>query len=187
MSMESIKVKELMVPIEQYALVSRGQSIYEAVSVLENAHKKSDRRRFKHRAILVADRNGSIVGKINEWDILRALEPKYEKVTEIATLSRFGLSSHYIKSMQKDYGLWEEPLHHLCGKANKTRVDDIMRPIRDSQCIDADASLDEAIHQLYMGHYQMLLVKESQKPVGVLRLVDVVTEVCLMIRSCPVP
>ncbi|MEX1325835.1 MAG: CBS domain-containing protein, partial [Desulfobacterales bacterium] len=40
------------------------------------------------------------------------------------------------------------------------------------ECVNEDATLDEAIHLLIMGHHQSLLVKRDDKIVGILRLSD---------------
>ena len=47
-----------------------------------------------------------------------------------------------------------------------------------------DASLDEAIHQLIMGHHQSLLVTRGEKIVGVLRLTDVFAAVFHTMKEC---
>ena len=47
-----------------------------------------------------------------------------------------------------------------------------------------DATLDEAVHQLVVGHHQSLLVTDAEKNVvGVLRLTDVFSEICNLIKT----
>jgi predicted transcriptional regulator len=52
--------------------------------------------------------------------------------------------------------------------------------------VKEEATLDEAIHQLIIGHHQSLLVLRGKEIVGILRLNDVFREVCNMIVSCTV-
>ena len=54
--MEKTIVKELMVSLEEYPVVSEEASVYEAVVALENAQKEFDKTRDRHRAVLAHDR-----------------------------------------------------------------------------------------------------------------------------------
>jgi CBS-domain-containing membrane protein len=48
-----------------------------------------------------------------------------------------------------------------------------------------DATLDQALHQLVVGHHQSLLVtKDGKEIVGILRLTDVFQEISEMIKAC---
>ena len=80
--MELLKVKDLMVPLDEYGTVSQDDCLYEAVLALEKAQEDLDRERYMylHRAILVFDDTRKIVGKVSQLDILRALEPKYQEM-----------------------------------------------------------------------------------------------------------
>ena len=70
--MEQMKVKDLMVPIEEYATVSQDATLFEAVQALERAQEKLNRTQclYLHRAILVFDQNKKIIGKISQLDIM---------------------------------------------------------------------------------------------------------------------
>jgi CBS domain containing-hemolysin-like protein len=59
-----------------------------------------------------------------------------------------------------------------------------MRPLADGEHIEAEATLDEAIHQLVVGGYQSLLVRRGVDIVGLLRLTDVFAAVSDTIKSC---
>lgn len=182
--MKSIKVSELMVPLSEYATVSEDATLFEAVMALEEAQARFDEARDRHRAILVLDKNGRVVGKISQFDVLRSLEPKYEEIGDTKALSRFGWSAEFVKSVQRNYGLWEKPLHDICKKAAQKRARDIMGAPSENEYIPADATLDQAIHLLIMGSYQSLLVGRQEQIVGILRLTDVFREVCKMIKAC---
>ena len=60
-------VRDLMVPLEEYATVPEEATLFEAVMALEQAQERLDRNRYKylHRAVLVYDKNKKIVGKIS--------------------------------------------------------------------------------------------------------------------------
>lgn len=182
--MKTVKVKELMVPLSEYATVSEEATLYEAVAALEQAQQRFHKERDKHRAILVYDQNKNIIGKISQFDVLRSLEPKYEEIGDLKAISRFGWSPAFVKSMLTNYGLWERPLQDICRKAAQKIVKDIMVTYSEGEYVSEDASLDEAIHLLVMGYHQSLLVSRDKEIVGILRLTDVFREVCSSIKAC---
>ncbi len=69
-------VKDMMVSLSDYATVSEDSTLYDAIIALEEAQKKFDQTRYRHRAILIYDKNNHITGKVSQLDVLRALEPK---------------------------------------------------------------------------------------------------------------
>ena len=48
-----------------------------------------------------------------------------------------------------------------------------MHTLSADECLNENATLDEAIHLLVMGHQQSLLVTRDSEIVGILRLTDV--------------
>jgi CBS domain containing-hemolysin-like protein len=180
------KVKDLMVPLEEYATVSIEATLYDAVVALEKAQREFSRSLYHHRAILVYDKEKhNIVGKVSQLDILRALEPKYDEMSEKGgSLARFGFSRQFQKTLLQQFKLWEKPLADVCKKASKVCVKDFMYAPGEGEYVDAEASLDEAIHQLVMGHHQSLIVSEGKKIVGILRLTDVFMAVFQEIIAC---
>jgi len=182
--MKTITVKNFMVPLSEYATVPEEATLFEAVIALEEAQEKFDQSRHRHRALLIFDKNDQIVGKMSELDILSALEPKYKTMGDHTNLSRFGFSSSFVKSMLDNYSLWDKPLNDICRKAGEIRVKNFMYTPTKGEFVNENASLDEAIHQLIMGHHQSLLVIGGKKIVGILRLCDIFREICNVIKFC---
>jgi len=182
--MKQTKVRDLMVPLSDYATVSEEATLYEAVMALEQAQIKFDKDRYRHRAVLVLDSSGKVVGKLSQLDVLRALEPKYKELIEDTFGSRFGLSKTLIKSMLDQFSLWQRPLMDICSKAARLRVGEIMHTPSEGEYVDLDASLDEAVHQLIVGHHQSLLVVHKDEIVGILRLTDVFMHISQLIKAC---
>ncbi|MCE5242194.1 MAG: CBS domain-containing protein [Syntrophobacteraceae bacterium] len=181
--MDSAKVKELMVPLPQYALVSEDASLYEAVLALEEAQRRFSPERARHRSILVIDRNNRVVGKVDMWDILRGIEPRYRELGIPGEDPDYSPGSGYISAMLKTYGLWRRPLEDMCGKAGIMNVREIMHPVHEAQYIGENSPVEEAIHQLLMGRHQSLLVTRGDDVVGILRLSDVFEEIGRHIKS----
>jgi len=182
--MQSIKVAELMVPLAEYATVSEEATLSEAVLALETAQKSVEGEREKHRAVLVLDPKGRVVGKLDQWTVLWAIEPRYKEIGNLKETSRYGFSPDFLKSMIENYGLWRKPLEGLCRKAAEMKVKDVMLKPTEGEYVGADASLDTAIHLLVMGRHQSLLVTRGEDIVGVLRLSDVFKKVSDNIKAC---
>ena len=184
--MKTAKVKDLMVPIEEYATVSAEANLYSAVMALDEAQKRFRQDRYKHRAILVYDEKKRIVGKLSQLDVIRGLEAGYKKLGDLKGLSRSGFSPELIRSMIESYSLWEEPLDDICRKGAKVKVRDVMYTPSEGEYVKEDASLAEAIHQLVIGRHQSLLVTRDKGIVGILRLTDVFIEVCDRMKACEI-
>jgi CBS domain-containing protein len=189
--MKSYKVKDLMVPLSEYAVVQDDATLLDAVEALEKAQQAFDKERYRHRAVLVFDRNNHIVGKVSQHDVIRALEPNYKKLEESGhgheSLHRFGFSDKYIKSTMDQFSLWEKALENLCEKASQLIVKEIMYAPAEGEFVEENTTLDDAIHRLIIGHHHSLLVTSSRdirEPVGILRLTDVFEFVRNTLREC---
>jgi CBS domain-containing protein len=180
---KSIKVKDLAVSLADYAAVSQEATLQEAVLALDQAQEQLHRDRHPHRAVLVLDAEERVIGKLSQWDFIRALEPRYNEIADFNSLVRFGFSTRFIRSMVDDQGLWQTPLENLREKASQIRVKDVMYTPGEGEYVPEDATLDEAIHQLVMGRHQSLLVTRDFRVVGVLRLSDLFSALCAMMRS----
>jgi CBS domain-containing protein len=181
--MKTIAVKELMVPLEGYATVHQDATLLEAILALEKAQLALDPSRHKHRAILVLDAGGKVVSKMTMKRILVVLEPNYGKVEGTGVLERSGYSPDLIKSMLKRNALWTEPLQFFSERATRLKVSDFIQAPSEDEYIDENATLGEAAHQLIVQPYLSLLVTSGDEVVGILRLSDVFTKICNIIKG----
>ncbi len=184
--MESKRVKEMMIPLAEYATVSEDANLLETVMALDRSQEGFDQTAYRHRAILVLDQNGHIVGKVSQHDILIALELNYKKIeeNEKGALSRFGLSNMFIKYTMKEYNLWDKPLDHLCKKAMQRNVKEFMYAPTEGEFIDENETMNNAVHKLIIGKHHSLLVTKRGKIAGVLRLSDVFVTITDEIKKC---
>lgn len=182
--MKEYTVKDLMVPISEYATVSEDASLYEAVLTLEKAQADFNANHYTHRAILVYDKQKQIVGKLSQLDVIRSLEPKYNDMLESSGHSRFGFSRKFMKSLLTQYKLWDMPLADICRKASGIRVSDVMYTPSEGEFVSEEATLNEAVHMLVMGHHQSLLVTRGTEIIGILRLTDVFSAIFHMMKEC---
>jgi CBS domain-containing protein len=177
-------VKDIMVPLAEYATVSTEATLFEAVVALEEAQRNFSKDRYKHRAILVYDESRKIVGKLSQIDVIRSLESGYAKLGDSKAISHSGFSRDMIKSIMEKFNLWQTPLEDICRKAFRIKVKEIMYTPGEGEYVDQNASLNESIHQIIMGRHQSLLVTSGGEIVGILRLTDVFTAVTDAMKSC---
>jgi len=182
-------VKDLMIPLSEYATVSEDATLYDAIIALEEAQKNFDQTKYRHRAILIYDKNKHIIGKISQLDILRALEPKYDDIGENRGrgISQYGFSQKLLKTLREQFNLFDKPMEEICKKTAKLKAKNIMYTPTEGEYVNEDDSLDVAIHRMVMGRHQSLLVTKDgniKNIVGILRKTDVFMEVCEAIKAC---
>ena len=179
-------VKELMVPLSEYATVPKGSTLLDAVLALEKAQVEFDHTKYKHRAVLILGENGGVIGKLSQLDVLSALEPKDRESGEINELHQYGFSCDFIRNMHTQQRLLGSPLKDICSKAFQLFVEDFMQAPSEGEFIDQEASLEIALLQLGMGHHLSLLVTRGQgkKIVGILRLTDAFAAVFHIMKEC---
>ena len=192
--MKTTLVKDIMVPLADYATVNENATMAEAVLALEQARNRFARDKLKHRAILVTNSRNQVVGRISYLDFLQGLEPKYNEIEELYHTinrkleSRYHLVADYspdrFQAQIQKYHLWEKPLNNLCGKAATSLAKEFMHIPTESDFIKEEASLDQAIHQFVLVRTQSLLVKDELEITGILRLSDVVEAIFSMVRQC---
>jgi len=180
--MQLKKVKELMVPLSEYATVNEEANLLEAIEALERSQLNESAGEYRHRAVLVIDKNGSVMGKLGHLAFIKALEPKYNMIGDIPSLSRAGLSSEFISNMMDNMGLWEDDLPDICRRARNTLVKNVMHPITES--IQEEASISEAVHEIIIHQSLSIIVLRGNEPVGILKLSDVYNYLAKAIKEC---
>ncbi|MDO8946674.1 MAG: CBS domain-containing protein [Desulfocapsaceae bacterium] len=172
--MEHYLVKDLMVPISEYAVVVVGTPLIEAIRVLEKAQEVYTVSKYQHRSILVLDENGHIVGKISQLRALKALEPEFKFNDEIAEMRKFKFSETYIARLQDKYRSHRKFItDSVLREAANKKVEEFMQAPSPGEYVADDCSLDAAILQLTAGQHLSLLVTRDKQIVGVLRIADV--------------
>jgi len=183
-----------MVPLSEYATVPEGSTLFDAVLALEQAQEEFDPTKYRHRAVLILDKDKQVIGKLGQLDVLRALEPRTEDLgdiqalgrCDIQALGRFGFSTKFIRNVRKQARLQASPLKDICSKATRLRVEDFMQAPSEGEIIDEGASLEIAVLQLVMGNHLLLLVTRDRKIVGILRLADVFEAVSSAMKQCEI-
>jgi len=184
--MKKITTKDLMVPLDEYATVPEAATLADAIVALERAQQAFDHTKYRHRAILVLNKINRPIGKISQIDALTALEPKYKEIQGQNSKNVFRhFSRMFINSMIEHHRLFDGTLDDIRKKAGRIHVRDFMHTLSANECLDENATLDEAIHILIMGRQQSLLVTRESEIVGILRLTDVFSAVFQSLATSP--
>ena len=146
--MPTSAIKDLMIPLREYATVHQDATLLQAMLALEESQDKKQGDVQPYRAVLVVDDRGDIVGKLGHRGFLQALEPKYGMVEDLDKLNRAGVSSEFISYMAESMRLWEEDLTDLGKLARSIKVRDVMHSVEEN--VDENISLMQAIHHLVM-------------------------------------
>ncbi len=171
--MKNYVVKDLMVPISEYATVPEWATLYEAVLALEKAQNQYQQSQYSHRAVLILDKGKCVIGKLSQMDFLCALEPSDASLDQIRKFNRFGFTRKAVALQQEEYLKSSPPILDVYSQAAKLKVTDFMQRPTEGEYVDENASLDMALHQLTAGSNLSLLVTRGVDIVGVLRLSDV--------------
>ncbi|MBU0982962.1 MAG: CBS domain-containing protein [candidate division Zixibacteria bacterium] len=174
-------VKDLMIPLGEYAVVSDRATLMQAVQALERAQQTLPSGMHRHRAILVTNAEGQVVGKVGYLAFLRSMEPQRDFLGDSERLEQAGVSREVLDSTRHHMSFFQDDLEMMCTRAAGLKVKDVMEPAREG--ISEDAPLAEAIHRFDRLQSQSVLVTRKGNVVGLLRLSDLYTEVASIIRS----
>ena len=170
--MKQYTVKDLMVPISEYATVPEGSTVLEAVTALEKAQEEFAHTRYSHRAVLILNKDKRVAGKLSQVDFLRSLEPIGEHAGPLADIDRFGFSAKAVALLREQHRLQDAPLEEVFQEAARLKVEEFMQAPSESEYVGVDTSMPTAVHQMISGPHLALLVLKEEEIVGVLRLSD---------------
>ena len=176
-----MRVKDLMVPIEEYAKVTRDASLYDALAALKTAQGKLPEGSAPHRAVLVENESGDLVGKIGHLVFIKALGAGFNTPRTREEMDRAGISPYSISTVMSHMRFFQEDLCTPGERARAIKAGDVMHPVGES--IDENASLREAIDLFGAWQTLSILVKRGNKIIGVLRLPDLFQEMANQILS----
>jgi CBS domain-containing protein len=179
--MNDKKVKDLMVPLDEYPVVPTNATLLDVVSALDEGRKRLPAGKQPYRAVLVVDDQGKIVGKIGQLAFLASLEPKYNVLGDLDKFQTAGLSPEIVSLVMEHYRFFEESLDDLCQRRSSLKAGDAMHPLSES--VEESASIFEAIHKIVMWQQLSLLVTRGDDVVGLIRLSDLYDEVASRMRT----
>lgn len=184
--MDNFKVKDLMVPLSEYASVPESASLYEAILALEKAQTEFDHTKYRHRAVLVLNANRRVVGKLSQLDVLRALELTVNPPSPgIDDIRRYGFSPSFIRRWRLEKRVLQSPLTRICGLVGQLKAKDFMQSPTEGEFVGSNESIDVAIHRLVSGSHMSLIVTGADGQItGILRLTDIFAAIFHAMKEC---
>jgi Mg/Co/Ni transporter MgtE len=175
---EEKRVKDIMVPIEEYDKVDVDSQFCDVLSILkrnyENMKTGLNGRRL-HRTLYVTDADNAIVGKISMYALIRALVPEPAKAPEVSKAYHMMLSSRALEvaeevsEVQEHYKWLQSSFMDLVKQEAHKKIRDIMKPVQKS-VLREDDRIKQAIYVIFKEGIRQQLVHRDGKIVGVVNL-----------------
>jgi CBS domain-containing protein len=163
---EEKKVKDLMIPLEDYPHIPYWFTLRQAMAIVREAAVKFEGS-FEPRAVLVFDEKYQLLGILTLRDIIRGLEPKFLQETKL---------------IKGDPGL-AVLMGNLFGpniqQQSQRPVSEVMSPIQVT--VNAGDSLPKALFLMIKKNVGLAPVLEEGKVAGMLRLSDLFGEVSRLV------
>ncbi len=175
------RVKDLTLSLSEYAVVDEDATILDALRALDKSQAALPPGRQPHRAVLVRDRHGTIVGKLHHFAFLRALIAERKTWLEGGILDRAGVGDDLLQASLQTLGLLTGDLVDVCVRARNVAVRDVYTAA--TARIDEEASLADAAAAFLEHQTLSLLVGRGGQTVGILRLSDLFDELARQITQ----
>jgi CBS domain-containing protein len=160
------KVKDLMIPLEDYPHIPYWFSLRQAMAILQEASIKFETT-FEPRTVLVFDEKYQLLGILTLRDIIQGLEPRFLHET---SLIKSDPSLVLLTEGFRSAGLQE---------AAQQQVSEVMSPIKVT--VDGDSPIPKALFLMIKENVGMMPVILDNKVVGMIRLSDLYKEVSKII------
>ena len=164
-----LKVKEMMIPIDDYAVTTADKPLKDAVPELMKIYCEVETGKCTeagHRTSLVLDAQGELVGILDFKSILKVLIPEIAGGIS-GKLHALGVSIAFAEADAHDMDHAKHGFRSRVRQNAQTHVRDVMLKIRGT--IDADAGFLDALKMIHRNKITILPVYEAGKLVGVLR------------------
>lgn len=183
-ALKTKRVKELMVPISDYATIHEDANMAQAMRAFESEKKRYGQAPYRHQSLVVLDDNRHVVGRLSQVDMLHALEPGYLELGESRWMGRMTLSQKVLQNLREQFQLWEQSIEAMCAAMRHAKVKDYMQEPTEGEFVTEDHTLNIAAHRIVMGRHHSLLVTRDREIVGILRSTDLFNALYDMMAVC---
>ncbi len=175
------KVKDIMIPIEKYAVIGPDATLHEAILSLRRSYCKLEKGFCDEtgpRTILVVDPSGTLVGLLDFRSLLKVLVPEVAgKLTD--RLASLEVSIVFAQAGADNLDASREDVAARVLKNAQIKVKEIM--LKSLGHIESDARLLEALKLIFRKKLSVLPVYDRHRLVGVVRDADLFLAVADMI------
>ncbi|MCL6560992.1 MAG: CBS domain-containing protein [Firmicutes bacterium] len=152
------RVKDIMIPVEDYSSVSVNNTVKEAIAILKKSFCNLETGECHgHRSVLVFDDNHNLVGLLNFRALLLAIEPRFLKIDGGPSLFKEGFFTERAR------------------EESEKKVKDIMQPI-ELITINADDAILKAVHLMLKHKLGTLPVIQDGMVTGMVRINEIFNE-----------
>jgi CBS domain-containing protein len=156
------KVKELMIHLEDYPHIPYWFTLRQAMAIVREAAIKFEGT-FEPRAVLVFDEKYQLMGILTLRDIIRGLEPRFLKETELIKMDP---SLTVLMGDLFGPGMKEQ---------SQKPVSEVMSPIKVT--VDANDPIVKALYLMIKENVGLMPVMDAKKVAGMIRLSDLFNEI----------
>lgn len=170
---EMRRVRDMMIPVQDYPWVRLRDTLLDAVRVMEDSHLEVGRRRSLPRVLLVFDHHDELAGIVRRRDIMRGLEPDFlVKQPLEGRVSHFdvGMDPHLTELSGLSHESVVKGLREHCSRP----ISDVLKPI--STTLKPSDQLMKAVYEMVSLNESLIAVVEDEEVVGVVRSVDLLHE-----------
>ena len=163
---EPKKVKDLMIPLEDYPHIPYWFTLRQAMAIVREASIKFETT-FEPRAVLVFDEKYQLMGMLTLRDIIKGLEPRFLHETAL------------VKADPSLAVLLGDLFGPGLKEASQKPVSEVMSPIRVT--VQGSDPISKAIFLMIKENVGMMPVIQDSKVAGMIRLSDLFKEISDMV------
>ena len=156
------KVKDLMIPLEDYPHIPYWFTLRQAMAIVREAAIKFEGT-FEPRAVLVFDEKYQLMGVLTLRDIIKGLEPRFLQETA------------YVKGDPSLTVLMGDLFGPQMREQSQRPVSEVMSPIRVT--VDAADPMAKALFLMIKENVGMMPVVQQNKVAGMIRLSELFKEI----------
>jgi len=156
------KVKDLMIPLEDYPHIPYWFTLRQAMAIVREAAVKFGGA-FEPRAVLVFDEKYQLMGMLTLRDIIKGLEPRFLQETSL------------VKMDPSLTVLMGDHLGPNMRAASQRPVSEVMSPIQAT--VDGSAPIAKALYLMIQENVGLMPVIQDSKVAGMIRLSDLFNEI----------
>jgi len=160
------KVKDLMIPLEDYPHIPYWFTLRQAMAIVREAAVKFEGS-FEPRAVLVFDEKYQLLGILTLRDIIRGLEPRFLKETNL------------IKADPSLTVLMGDLFGPGMKEQSQKPVSEVMSPIKVT--VNGDDPIVKALFLMLKENVGLMPVMMDSKVAGMIRLSDLFTEISKLV------
>ena len=156
------KVKDLMIPLEDYPHIPYWFTLRQAMAIIREAAVKFEGG-FEPRAVLVFDEKYQLMGMLTLRDIIKGLEPKFLQETSL------------VKMDPNLTVLMGDLFGPTMRAASQRPVSEVMSPIQAT--VDGSAPIVKALYLMIKENVGLMPVIQDSKVAGMICLSDLFNEI----------